>query len=239
MGCICTKQQQLKYDDPAVLAAETCFKEAEIEALHELFRKLSSALKDDGVISKEEFQLGLFGNSKNQSLFADRIFQLFDSKHDGVIEFGEFVRSLSVFHPEAPQSDKAAFAFQLYDIWETGFIERDENQANSSRRTSFWISKIHIDMEYLDGERSKVLILALLDESELLLSDDLVEAIIDKTFEDVDSKGDGKIDQEEWKEFVTRNPSLLKNMTIPYLKEITTAFPSFVLRSDIEGDINK
>ncbi|KAJ6347292.1 hypothetical protein OIU76_003887 [Salix suchowensis] len=203
MGCICTKQQ-LKYDDPAVLAAETCFKEAEIEALHELFRKLSSALKDDGVISKEEFQLGLFGNSKNQSLFADR--------HDGVIEFGEFVRSLSVFHPEAPQSDKAAFAFKLYDIWETGFIERDE---------------------------VKVLILALLDESELLLSDDLVEAIIDKTFEDVDSKGDGKIDQEEWKEFVTRNPSLLKNMTIPYLKEITTAFPSFVLRSDIEGDINK
>ncbi|KAF9685941.1 hypothetical protein SADUNF_Sadunf03G0106900 [Salix dunnii] len=197
MGCICTKQQ-LQYDDPAVLAAETCFKEAEIAALQELFRKLSSALKDDGFISKEEFQLGLFRNSKNQSLFADRIFQLFDSKHDGVIEFGEFVRSLSVFHPEAPQSDKAVFAFKLYDIWETGFIERDE---------------------------VKALILALLDESELLLSDDLVEAIIDKTFEDVDSKGDGKIDQEEWKEFVTRNPSLLKNMTIPYLKLATVLSP--------------
>ncbi|KAL9386914.1 hypothetical protein Peur_020038 [Populus x canadensis] len=197
MGCICTKQQ-VKYDDPAVLAAETCFNEAEIEALHELFRKLSSALKDDGLISKEEFQLGLFRNSKNQSLFSDRIFQLLDSKHDGVIEFAEFVRSLSVFHPEAPQSDKAAFAFKLYDIWETGFIERDE---------------------------VKVLILAFLDESELMLSDDIVEAIIDKTFEDVDSNGDGKIDQEEWKEFATRNPSLLKNMTIPYLKLATVLSP--------------
>ncbi|KAL9349828.1 hypothetical protein Peur_057083 [Populus x canadensis] len=197
MGCICTKQQ-LKYDDAAVLAAETCFNEAEIEALHELFRKLSSALKDDGLISKEEFQLGLFRNSKNQSLFSDRIFQLLDSKHDGVIEFAEFVRSLSVFHPEAPQSDKAAFAFKLYDIWETGFIERDE---------------------------VKVLILAFLDESELMLSDDIVEAIIDKTFEDVDSNGDGKIDQEEWKEFATRNPSLLKNMTIPYLKLATVLSP--------------
>ncbi|XP_011022495.1 PREDICTED: calcineurin B-like protein 7 isoform X3 [Populus euphratica] len=196
MGCICTKQQ-LKYDDPAVLAAEICFNEAEIEALHELFRKLSSALKDDGLISKEEFQLGLFRNSENQSLFSDRIFQLLDSKHDGVIEFAELVRSLSVFHPEAPQSDKAAFAFKLYDILETGFIERDE---------------------------VKVLILALLDESELMLSDDIVEAIINKTFKDVNSRGDGKIDQ-EWHEFSTRNPSLLKTMTIPYLKLATVLSP--------------
>jgi hypothetical protein len=36
-----------------------------------------------------------------------QLFDMFDIKQNNVIEFGEFVRSLSVFHPHAPLADKA------------------------------------------------------------------------------------------------------------------------------------
>jgi Ca2+-binding EF-hand superfamily protein len=59
-------------------------------------------------VDQEEFLLALFRTSKGANLFADRVFDLFDLKRNGVIDFGEFVRSLSIFHPKAPKADKTA-----------------------------------------------------------------------------------------------------------------------------------
>ncbi|GFQ08739.1 calcineurin b-like protein 7, partial [Phtheirospermum japonicum] len=178
----------------------------EVEALYILFEQLSNSIVDDGQIRKEEFLLALFDCSSKKNILAERLFELFDLKRNGVIEFGEFVRSLNIFHPDAPVEDKIAFAFRMYDLRHTGFIERQEL------------------ME---------MVLATLSESELSLSDEDIEAIVDKTLQEADLNGDGKIDIYEWKELVAKYPSLIRNMTLPYLREITLAFPSFVMETEV------
>uniref|UniRef100_A0A452ZNH0 Calcineurin B-like protein n=1 Tax=Aegilops tauschii subsp. strangulata TaxID=200361 RepID=A0A452ZNH0_AEGTS len=130
MGCVLSSPRRSRrtpgYEEPTVLASQTSFTVNEVEALYELYKKLSYSIFKDGLIHKEEFRLALFRTSKGANLFADRVFDLFDLKRNGVIEFGEFVRSLSIFHPKAPESDKTAFAFKLYDLRGTGYIEKEE-----------------------------------------------------------------------------------------------------------------
>ncbi|KAF6995381.1 hypothetical protein CFC21_011892 [Triticum aestivum] len=120
-----------------------------------------------------------------------------------------------------------------------------EDPVHLASQTAFSVSEVEALFELFksisgsvidDGLINKVkqMLIALLGESEMRLSDEIVETILDKTFSDADTNQDGKIDRTEWENFVSRNPSLLKIMTLSYLKDITTTFPSFVFHSEVD-----
>lgn len=188
-------------NDPKAIAKDTCFSEDEVYALFELFKDVSSSVVADGLIHKDEFSVAIFKTS-TVNLFVDRVFDLFDVKKNGVVDFGEFVRSLSVFHPGAPLTEKADFAFKIYDLKHTGVIEKDEVYN---------------------------LLLALLHENpDLQLPKQAVGDLVDRTFQEVDTSKSGNISKEEWRALCSQNPMVIGYMTLPVLKELTTKFPNFV-----------
>ncbi|KAI9109522.1 hypothetical protein K1719_019576 [Acacia pycnantha] len=210
-GCFNIQRPKKKiystFDDIVLLSRNSPFTVNEIEALRELYKKLSCSIIDDGLIHKEELRLALLRTTFGENLFLDRVFDLFDEKRNGVIEFDEFIHALSVFHPATPLEKKIDFAFKLYDLRQTGYIEREE---------------------------VRQMIMAIMSECGTQLEDHILEAILDKTFKDADADKDGKISKEDWKEYVVRNPTLLNYMTLPCLKDITTVFPSFIFNTEVE-----
>ncbi|PIN12377.1 hypothetical protein CDL12_15003 [Handroanthus impetiginosus] len=69
------KRQESGFEDLAILAYETPFSVSEVEALQELYKRLSSSVVDDALIQKEELAFALFWSTKMQNLFAGRVWK--------------------------------------------------------------------------------------------------------------------------------------------------------------------
>lgn len=221
MGCVVSKEDSPEHNDApstptsthrvshtiedgsnryniSELSDRTNFSASEITSLRELYDKLSNELHVDGLIHKDELAWALF-KSHRDNLFVDRVFELFDIKGNNVIEFDEFVLSLSVFHPNAPLEEKARFAFTIYDINQSGAIE--------------------------PPELKRFLVAIMADNPDVHLDDDALDKIVVDTFKQVDVTGDGKINPEEWMTLVKKNPSIIRYMTLPVLADICQKFP--------------
>lgn len=137
-----------------------------------------------------EFQLGL---GMGNSLFFDRLFHLFDENNKGVISFTEFIKGLSVLCTRGTLDEKIKFSFRIYDLDQDGKISKEE--------------------------LSSVLEACLKDNFVNITKEQLV-CVVDATFKQVDQNKDGVIDFDEYKTLVSKQPSILDNMTLDFQRVI-------------------
>ena len=61
-----------------------------------------------------------------------------------------------------------------------------------------------------------------------MLPPDAMDSLIAETFQQADLAQDGVIHAEEWEKLCQRQPHILAPMTLDVLRELTSAFPSFI-----------
>ena len=209
MGCASSAPSSAQERECARLASKTKFTSGQIGVLQRVFSRVSGTNERDGVIDAIEFQRALFGRASGGDgdagkgdLFSARIFSCFDSASDERLSFEEFVRGLNVFHPETSRDAKTKFAFRVYDLQDTGEINRDDVrrmlEAVSSQSTSMSLTAKEI------------------------------EAAVNKTFEDCDLTKNGVISLKEFESLVEKNDKVIANMTMPRLQRLTKEYPEFL-----------
>uniref|UniRef100_A0A0E0NEX5 Calcineurin B-like protein n=1 Tax=Oryza rufipogon TaxID=4529 RepID=A0A0E0NEX5_ORYRU len=98
--------------NPEALTIQTIFVANEIEALYELFKRIDGAIIEDGKINK--------------------VFDLFDMKHEQALGFEELAVALSIFHPDAPIHDKINYLNHTDLVIET-IIDKTFEEANTNK----------------------------------------------------------------------------------------------------------
>lgn len=96
---------KLTPDEVAAFASASHFSADEIVALYVHYDLISSAKRDDGLIDRSEFQTAL-GFTVKESLYVDRIFQIFDTNGDSFISFVEFLQSVSILSSKGTTDEK-------------------------------------------------------------------------------------------------------------------------------------
>ena len=131
-----------------------------------------------------------------KGLFLDCMFNLFDENGDGAISFCEFICGLSILCMKASPKDKLSFSFQIYDLDGDKKISRDD---------------------------LKTMLEESLRENELRFRKELIEQLVESTFEEADTNKDGFIDFDEYCALYQSHPQMLENMTVNIQEKIARA----------------
>lgn len=114
-------------------------------------------------------------HSLRENPLVDRVLRIFDSDNNAEVDFSEFVKHLQIFCDLGNSEQKLDFAFKVYDTNNDGFISNGD---------LFNILKIMV------GEN---------------LNDIQIQQLVDRTILQADKDKDGKLNFEEFKNFVIKN----------------------------------
>ena len=184
MGSRPTKISRLRQLELDEFAKVTSLTIEEVHNLYTHFKAISAIEKDDGVIDYEEFCSAL---KIDKSLISDRIFQLFDSNHDTVINFREFVTGISTLLQENIET-QIKLTFNIFDADKTGFITAE-----------YVIKILQSSLELLDN---------------IYIPKEVILKMVSSTFEelnkDVEKEDKSKIDYQQYRKMIRANPGMLK-----------------------------
>ncbi|KUF97935.1 Calcineurin B protein 2 [Phytophthora nicotianae] len=199
---------RLSDDQVAALASSTNFTPEEVVALNVHYDLISSAKRDDGLIDRSEFQTAL-GFTVKESLYVDRIFQLFDTNDDDFISFDEFLQSVSVLSSKGGTAEKIKCTSPTLVCYPN---QRNPHYDRSGGAVSFDI----LDFDR-DGKLSPQELLSMLEaciqENNINIPSECLTTIVAKTMEDVDLDKDGFISFDEFRVMTEANLQMLNHVT--------------------------
>ncbi|CAF1431271.1 unnamed protein product [Adineta steineri] len=129
MGDDASKKQKsaaLRDAEIAVLKANSNLSEKEIQELYDEFKELDAS--GTGRMNKEQFikfYTQIAGSDNELVLVADNVFAVFDTNHDGTIDFSEFVLAEAIGNKKDPDS-ALELSFALLDTSGDALVSYDE-----------------------------------------------------------------------------------------------------------------
>jgi serine/threonine-protein phosphatase 2B regulatory subunit len=214
-------------------AAATHFSADEVVALHAHYDLIGASKREDGLIDRSEFQTAL-GFTVKESLYVDRIFQLFDTNGDSFISFGEFLDSLSVLSSKGTPDEKLKCAWHILPSFHLRSCLVAHLLCLCVPAVSFDV----LDADR-DGKLSKQELLSMLEacihENSINIPKECLETIVDKTIADVDLDQDGFVSFDEYKLLGAANPHMLNHVTFNVSGILADCMPA--LRSALAARI--
>ena len=179
------------HNDFEVIRADTNFKQSEIEDWYRWYKSVISDCpgKRMDIVEFKKIYSRMYPSGVEDK-YVEHVFRSFDTNGDDVIDFREFMLSLSAT-ARGTLTQKLEWAFKVYDINGDGFITRNE------------MLEIYLAVHKMIGDQK----LCLEEASKP------IEALVDDIIRRLDKDLDGKLSLEEFVEGSKNNPTIISKLS--------------------------